>query len=324
MGPSQSAQLLQFDWQKIVVLCIRKRKQQKLTLEDVSRISGIPKSTILNFEDGLTNLTLQTIFRIITPLNIEKNASPHLAFLDWEKFVKDITAHREDSGISLDKMGDLAQVSYKVIKKFENCEKNIGMSSIIKILRSLKITQSRCFQKKPIKKSHVTRRKNKYGSQNVPIVVSPLLNWKKVVELCISTRHQLNLTQEDISKRTGLSRATIVSFESGLTGLNIKTVFKIFDALEVRKNIDELNLSLYFSILDWDSFVKAAIKRKNDLCLSRNELTKLSRLTFPVVTNFEKANVNIGLNRVIDILDTLNLLGKNKKSGQPTPSTEPT
>lgn len=161
----------------------KKRKQQKLTLEDVSRISGIPKSTILNFEDGLTNLTLQTIFRIITPLNIEKNASPHFAFLDWEKFVGETIERREDLGLSIDKMGELAQVSYKVVKKFENCEKNIGLNRVIKILRGLEISQSRCFQKKPIKKSHVTKRENKYGSQNVPVVEKPLLNWEKVVEL---------------------------------------------------------------------------------------------------------------------------------------------
>ncbi|OFW97918.1 MAG: hypothetical protein A3J37_01770 [Alphaproteobacteria bacterium RIFCSPHIGHO2_12_FULL_45_9] len=300
--------LIQFDWKKIVSLCIRKRKQIKLSLEDISYISGVPKPKLLEFENGLTNIKLETVFRIVEALRIEQDSSPHFSFLEWQEFIEKSIQRRKDLGLSLNDIKTSAAASYKVIKKFENGEKNIGLNSIIKILRVLDISQSRCFQKKPVKKSYISKRHKKYGTGDIPEVLGPLLNWEKIVEICTLTRRKLNMTQGDLERRAGVSKTTVVNFESGLTNLNINTILNIFRALDLNSRLDSSDLSKYFAILDWDAFVKTSLKRKEELCLSRNELAKFANLTFPVVTNFEKAKTSISLNSVIKILKTLGLL----------------
>ena len=49
MDNSKDSSFIEFNWKKIVSLCIQKRKREKLTLAQISEVSDVPVSTILIF-----------------------------------------------------------------------------------------------------------------------------------------------------------------------------------------------------------------------------------------------------------------------------------
>lgn len=56
-----------------------------------------------------------------------------------------------------------------------------------------------------------------------------------------SLRHQKNLTQKEVAKKSGLSVFTISTFESGsLVGLTMSTYIKLLQAIESKEMIERL------------------------------------------------------------------------------------
>lgn len=53
----------------------------------------------------------------------------------------------------------------------------------------------------------------------------------KLLNATIEARKKANITQEELSKRTGLKQSAIARFESGKQSPNTDTLFKILEAL---------------------------------------------------------------------------------------------
>jgi transcriptional regulator with XRE-family HTH domain len=62
------------DWQEIVAEAIKRRKQQRLTQEQLATICGISKPTLNNFEQAKTNITLDSALKILSNLGLTKGS----------------------------------------------------------------------------------------------------------------------------------------------------------------------------------------------------------------------------------------------------------
>lgn len=62
-------------------------------------------------------------------------------------------------------------------------------------------------------------------------------------ELCTARRLELGLTQQELSKRSGINQSTLSHIESNRVKLNLITLFKLLEALELDFNVSPKNKS---------------------------------------------------------------------------------
>lgn len=62
---------LRLDWPALVEEAIKRRKQQKLTQEQLAILAGVSKPTLNSFEQGRTNLNLSNALKILQCLGLE-------------------------------------------------------------------------------------------------------------------------------------------------------------------------------------------------------------------------------------------------------------
>ena len=63
---------LRLDWQKIVKEAVKRRREQKLTQEELSVLAGVSKPTLNHFEQGKTNIKLENVIKILKSLGLAK------------------------------------------------------------------------------------------------------------------------------------------------------------------------------------------------------------------------------------------------------------
>ena len=56
-------------------------------------------------------------------------------------------------------------------------------------------------------------------------------------EIIRNRRKELNMTQEDLIRKSGVSRPTISTIESGVHDGNIRTIMRIFNALGLELSV---------------------------------------------------------------------------------------
>jgi transcriptional regulator with XRE-family HTH domain len=61
---------IRLDWQSIVKEAIKRRKEQRLTQEQLAVLCEVSKPTLNNFEQGHTNITLATALKILSCLGL--------------------------------------------------------------------------------------------------------------------------------------------------------------------------------------------------------------------------------------------------------------
>jgi DNA-binding XRE family transcriptional regulator len=61
---------IQFDWQYFVSEAKRRRKEQKFSQEKLAVLAGVSKPTLNAFEQGRTNITLDSALKILKVLGI--------------------------------------------------------------------------------------------------------------------------------------------------------------------------------------------------------------------------------------------------------------
>lgn len=61
---------IQINWHRIVQEAIKRRKEQKLTQEQLSVIAGVSKPTLVNFEKGRTTMKLGSCLSILKVLGM--------------------------------------------------------------------------------------------------------------------------------------------------------------------------------------------------------------------------------------------------------------
>lgn len=62
---------IRLNWKAIITEAIKRRKEQRLTQEQLSVLAGISKPTLNRFEQGKANLTLDSILKILRVLGLE-------------------------------------------------------------------------------------------------------------------------------------------------------------------------------------------------------------------------------------------------------------
>lgn len=63
-------QNIRLDWPKLVAEAVKRRKQQRLTQEVFAILCGVSKPTLNNFEQGGTNITLDSALKILRNLDL--------------------------------------------------------------------------------------------------------------------------------------------------------------------------------------------------------------------------------------------------------------
>jgi len=61
---------IRLNWQKFVEEAIRRRKEQRLTQEQLAVLAGVSKPTLNNFEAGKTTITLENALKILRMLGL--------------------------------------------------------------------------------------------------------------------------------------------------------------------------------------------------------------------------------------------------------------
>lgn len=62
---------LQLNWHAIVKEAIRRRKEQRITQEQLAILAGVSKPTLSHFEAGKTNITLDSALKILKMLGLD-------------------------------------------------------------------------------------------------------------------------------------------------------------------------------------------------------------------------------------------------------------
>ncbi len=61
---------LRLDWPSLVKEAVKRRKQQGLTQEQLAVLAGLSKPTLNHFEQGQTNITLDSAIKILRMLDL--------------------------------------------------------------------------------------------------------------------------------------------------------------------------------------------------------------------------------------------------------------
>ncbi|MCY4207244.1 MAG: helix-turn-helix transcriptional regulator [Roseovarius sp.] len=63
---------IQLNWQGVVQEAVRRRKEQKLTQEQLAVLAGVSKPTLNGFEQGKTNIRLDNALKILGMLGLSE------------------------------------------------------------------------------------------------------------------------------------------------------------------------------------------------------------------------------------------------------------
>jgi transcriptional regulator with XRE-family HTH domain len=61
---------IRLDWQSLVKEAVKRRKEQGLTQEQLAVLVGVSKPTLNRFEQGKTNITLDSVMKILGMLGL--------------------------------------------------------------------------------------------------------------------------------------------------------------------------------------------------------------------------------------------------------------
>lgn len=61
-------QSIRLNWPALVAEAVKRRKEQRFTQQQLATLCGISKPTLINFEHGKTNITLESALKILQNL----------------------------------------------------------------------------------------------------------------------------------------------------------------------------------------------------------------------------------------------------------------
>jgi transcriptional regulator with XRE-family HTH domain len=62
---------IRLNWQSLIEEAIKRRKEQRLTQEQLAVLAGVSKPTLNAFEQGKINITLENAIKILRALGME-------------------------------------------------------------------------------------------------------------------------------------------------------------------------------------------------------------------------------------------------------------
>ena len=61
---------IRLNWQDFIIEAVKRRKEQKLTQEQLSVLAGVSKPTLNSFEQGKTTIKLESALKILKVLGL--------------------------------------------------------------------------------------------------------------------------------------------------------------------------------------------------------------------------------------------------------------
>lgn len=62
---------IRLNWQSLVEVAVSRRKEQRITQEQLAVLSGVSKPTLNRFEQGDTSITLKSAIKILEALGLD-------------------------------------------------------------------------------------------------------------------------------------------------------------------------------------------------------------------------------------------------------------
>ena len=62
---------IRLNWKGLICEAIKRRKEQRLTQEQLAVLAGVSKPTLNRFEQGKANITLESVIKIVRVLGLE-------------------------------------------------------------------------------------------------------------------------------------------------------------------------------------------------------------------------------------------------------------
>ena len=62
---------IRLNWAGLTLEAIKRRKEQRLTQEQLAVLAGVSKPTLNRFEQGKANITLESVIKILRVLGLE-------------------------------------------------------------------------------------------------------------------------------------------------------------------------------------------------------------------------------------------------------------
>ncbi len=62
---------IRLNWQDLISEAVKRRKEQKLTQEQLSVLAGVSKPTLNSFEQGKTSIKLDSALKILKALGLD-------------------------------------------------------------------------------------------------------------------------------------------------------------------------------------------------------------------------------------------------------------
>ncbi len=62
---------IRLNWQDLISEAVKRRKEQKLTQEQLSVLAGVSKPTLNSFEQGKTSIKLDSAIKILKALGLD-------------------------------------------------------------------------------------------------------------------------------------------------------------------------------------------------------------------------------------------------------------
>jgi transcriptional regulator with XRE-family HTH domain len=61
---------IRLNWQHLIAEALKRRKEQRLTQEQLAVLAGVSKPTLNNFENGKTSINLDSALKILRVLGV--------------------------------------------------------------------------------------------------------------------------------------------------------------------------------------------------------------------------------------------------------------
>ena len=62
---------IRLNWQHLIAEALKRRKEQRLTQEQLAVLAGVSKPTLNNFENGKTSINLDSALKILRVLGVD-------------------------------------------------------------------------------------------------------------------------------------------------------------------------------------------------------------------------------------------------------------
>lgn len=245
---------------------IRKRREALgMSMDALSKLSGISKSTISRYEAGLVDKIPIKSIQIISSA-LKTNYFELLGLEDSDKkttcqadisstkvkkhtfFGNNLKKLREKRGLSQKELSEMLKVSASAVSMYENNQREPDYQTLIIISNFFDVDLNSLILKNL--KSAFPRKSKEYQSKINITIISDV--GKRIRE----KREEMNLSVEQLATMINKNRSTIYRYENGDMNMPMSAIISISDALQTSPNFlfglreenDNISLSQFVNV----------------------------------------------------------------------------